>query len=130
MYIKSLWHSLPISLVFSLFSVSCYALEIELTYQESLSQAPSFDPDGSRLLTLVEAATHIFEDIIEDDFTLDLTFTWGDLSGDGTLGVATVTDVDGIRPTVSRMRFNTNDSVNWFLDSTPTSHSELSLIHI
>ncbi len=106
----------------------CFAIDINLNYQVSQSQAPSFDPDGSRLQALVSAAAEIYEDIIEDDAVLDLTFTWGDLGDTGTLGVATTTQVDGTRPTVSRMRFNTNDAVNWFLDATPSDNSEFDLI--
>ena len=107
---------------------NCSALEIVLNYSEAQSQPPSFDPDGSRLQVLVQAAADYFEDVIEDDFTLDLTYTWGDLGGTGTLGVATTTQTVGARPTVSRMRFNTNDAVNWFLDPTPNDHSEFQLI--
>lgn len=105
------------------------ALDIAVTYDVAQSQAPDFDPDGSRLQSLVDAAVSIYEDIIEDDFTLNLAFTWGDVGSDGTLGLATTLNTDAIgRPTFSRMRFNTNDSVNWFIDPTPNDHSEYSLI--
>ena len=104
------------------------AIDIVTTYDSAQSQPPAFDSDASRLQGLVDAAVGIFEDIIEDDFTIDLAFTWGDLGDDGTLGVATTLNTRDGRPTSSRMRFNTNDSVDWFLDPTPDNHDEYQLI--
>lgn len=106
----------------------CLGLDIVVTYDEPQSQPPSFDPDAVDLGKLIDAAVSVYEDIIEDDFRVDLAFTWGDLGEDGTLGVATTTDTRDGRPTVSRMRFNTNPAVDWFLDPTPVDHSEFTLV--
>lgn len=106
----------------------CPGLDIVITYDQAQSQAPEFDPDGSRLRNLVESAAAVYEDIILDDFQVDLAFTWGDLGDDGTLGLATTIASQGRRPTASRMRFNTNSAANWFLDSTPQNHDEYDLV--
>ena len=70
------------------FASSVRALTIGLTYDQAQSQPPSFDPNGTRLETMMAAAARQWEDIIEDDWSLDLAFTWGDLGNDGTRGVA------------------------------------------
>lgn len=104
------------------------AIDIVVTYDAAQSQPPEFDAEASRLRTLVEAAADVYEDIIKDDFTINLAFTWGDLGDDGTLGVATTLNTSDGKPTVSRMRFNTNESVSWYLDPTPANHDEYDLI--
>lgn len=107
--------------------VPTHAIEVVAIYDEARSQPPEFDPDASRLTTLVEAAVAVYEDIIEDDFTIQLAYTWGDLGNTGTLGVATTLETDQGKPTVSRMRFNTNETVGWYLDDTPDNHDEFAM---
>ena len=104
------------------------AIEIVVTYDSAQSQPPEFDEDASALRALVDAAVNVYEDIIKDDFTIDLAFTWGDLGDEGTLGVATTLNTRDGKPTSSRMRFNTNESVSWYLDPTPENHDEYDLI--
>jgi len=104
------------------------ALSIELHYDAPLSQAPSFDPAGTRLQNIVRAAADIWEATILDDATLQLAFTWGDLDdATGTLGVEATLGTFGGRPTITRMRFDTlvaGQERNWFVDPTPDDQSE------
>ena len=62
------------------------AVDIVLSYDAALSEPPSFDADASRLTALMNSAAAVFEDIIEDDWTLNLAYTWGDLGDDGYYG--------------------------------------------
>jgi len=108
-----------------LFASRTSAIEINVTYDGLRSQAPEFDINGDRLRGLVNAAAAYYEDIIEDEATIDLAFTWGELDS-GTLGLAATVELQGGRPVSSRIRFNTN--VDWFIDPTPHDHSEFNFI--
>jgi hypothetical protein len=108
-------------------AASATGIDIVTTYDRPLSQPPLFDADAEHLTALVESAARMYEDIIEDKWTIDLAFTWGDLGDAGTLGLATTRATDQGKPTVARMRFNTNETVNWFIDTTPNDHREYAL---
>lgn len=94
------------------------ALELEMTFDNS---TPYIDRSGidrtNDLVPIVEAAKSIWEDIIEDDVTMQIKYGWRDYH-DNVLGAFG-----------SRISFDTNLGYggvprNWFFDPTPLEHSE------
>ena len=124
-------HLITVLFVISLGLPTGLAIEINLVYDDTLSEPPSFDPDGRRLGQMMQVAADYWEDIIEDDWSFDLAYTWGNLTGDGTLGVEATLDTRRGRPSSTRIRIDTHDdSANerpWFFDPTPLEHTEFDL---
>jgi hypothetical protein len=94
------------------------ALDLVMTFDDSIAYVDSQGVDRTHeLVGIVEAAKTIWEDIIEDEYTLEITYGWDDLSAN-TLGVQG-----------KRLSFDTHDNYGgparrWFIDSTPQDHSE------
>lgn len=127
--------ALPLAAVLMLVVSSRLAsgLTINLVYDEAQSQPPSTDPSGAQLGRIVAAAARQWEDIIKDDWTMDLAYTWGDLGNDGTRGAAVVLGTRAGKPTSARIRMDTGNAGvehDWYFDPTPTDHGEYELPQI
>lgn len=80
---------------------------------------------------MMATAAAVWEDFIEDPWTLNVSFWWEDLSDDsGTLALELTTDTSGGKPTTARITFDTEVNGverNWFIDPTPLDAGEFSL---
>jgi hypothetical protein len=94
------------------------ALELLMTFDDSVRY---FDRQGvdrtNDLIGIVEAAAAIWDDAIEDEFTLEIVYGWDDLR-ENVLGIQG-----------ERLMFDTHDyhggpARAWFFDSTPLDHGE------
>ena len=108
------------------------SLTINLTFDSGTSDSPSFDSTGALLQPIMQAAANYWEDIIEDTWTLDITYYYNDLNdANGTLGLHTNLDGGPVaKPTTARIQFDTQlNGVDrlWYFDPTPTNHSEYDL---
>jgi hypothetical protein len=108
------------------------AITIDLTFNDTF--LPGFDPTGAQLKKVVQAAADHWEDILEDKHVLEIEFGYQNLDS-SKLGIATVTETKGGRPTKAQMAFDTktNPQVGmpvdrlWYFDPTPTSNSEFDM---
>ena len=110
-------------------SPSASALDIVLDFRDTITDSPSFDPDGSALVSIMTEAANVWEDIIQDDHTLEIDFWWDDLSAT-TLALHQLTGQSGGRETSANIRFDTMTSGGerpWFLDPTPNLDEEFTL---
>lgn len=93
------------------------------------SASPSFDPNGSELIRIFEAAGDLWEDIIADNWTIDIEVGYQDLPLPQ-LGVA-VSDSDFLGKSNSgRIAIDThgnNGLRNYFFDPTPQLHEEYNM---
>ncbi len=110
---------------------SARAVTINLGYDAFQSRPPSIDPSGLQLQSMMTAAAAVWEDMVEDPWTLNVSFWWQDLSDDsGTLALELTTGTSGGKPTSARITFDTEVNGverNWFLDPTPLDASEFAL---
>ncbi len=88
---------------------------------------PSFDPDGTELLTLAQHAADAWSSVIQDTHTITLRLRWQDISGSG-LSLSVPTASTGDRVDEALLIFDTQtaggDPRQWFIDPTPLSDSE------
>ena len=108
------------------------ALNIVLNFDSGQSESPSFDPDGSKLTTIMQAAELHYQDIIEDSHTLTINYWWEDL-GDGLFGHHNLVSQAGGRETEADIRFDTQSGgveQAWFFDTTPLDDSEYAMHQI
>jgi hypothetical protein len=108
------------------------AITIDLTFNDTV--LPSYDPKGDQLKKLVQAAANQWADILEDKHVLEIEFGYQDLDS-SKLGLATITETVGGRPTKAQMAFDTKTNPKagapqdrlWFFDPTPADHSEFEM---
>jgi len=100
------------------------ALDIQMTFNSSSSDAPSYDSDGSKLTSLMGSVESYLEDIFEASGTLEVEFYYYEFDG-GTLAQHTNLDTSGGKPTECRIRFDTTRT--WFFDETPFDNSEFNM---
>jgi hypothetical protein len=87
--------------------------DIILHYEEE--SRPSFDPDGSKLKAVFQAAEAIWEDILEGGGTQVVDYSWGPNDAFGTT----------IQPTIfSVADITMSDADIWYIDPTSLDHSE------
>jgi hypothetical protein len=101
-----------------------HALQINLSYTTDGQAAsiPAGDPNGTRLMALANAAKAYWEDIIEDNHTLNITVRYDNGIAPGFIGFWTLTDQSGGRPDAGRI--DIRGSTAWYYDPTPENHSE------
>ncbi|MFV2068983.1 MAG: hypothetical protein ACC645_18610, partial [Pirellulales bacterium] len=63
-------------LTVALWPAPAVGLQIDLTFDKANSDNPDYDPNGIRLGQIVNYVASVFEDIIEDPHTLELTYEW------------------------------------------------------
>lgn len=80
---------------------------------------------GGNLQAIFRAAADCWERVILDTHTLNLSFGWQALTG-GTLGVHVLTGQGGVpnRETSGVIRFDSDNSSNFFMDATPNANEE------
>lgn len=89
-------------------------ITISVTYSEDI--VTSYDPDGSKLLGLAQAAASIWAGYYPNNsFSISIDFCYENLDP-GILGNADSTTDD--------ISIQASPSSSWFLDTTPTDHSE------
>ncbi|NLE39254.1 MAG: tandem-95 repeat protein [Pirellulaceae bacterium] len=111
---------LPIALV-----TNVPAVTLNMTFNSSATEFPTYDPDGSRLTALMGAVKNYWEDIFEESWTLNVEFYYDTLDG-GTLAVHNNRDLlTYSHPKSCRIRFDTDR--NWFIDPTPLDNSEFNM---
>jgi hypothetical protein len=110
-------------------------LTINLNYVGTALSEPSYDPGGTQLMAMMNAAAEQWgraTGIINDNHVISIDISWADLSDtNGTLGLHTNLDGGPVpRPTTARIQMDTQLSGvnrNWYFDPTPTDHSEFNL---
>jgi hypothetical protein len=100
------------------------ALQINLSYTADGQAAsiPAGDPDGARLMALANAAKAHWEDIIEDDHTINISVRYDNGIAPGFIGLWTLTAQSAGRPDAGRI--DVRGSTVWYYDPTPENHSE------
>lgn len=104
-------------------SYPSYALDIILHYKNI--EPPAHDPNGAHLTAIMQAAASVWEDIIHDQHTLDITFGWQEIGG-GTAANLPTQRVVADRVTDVTIIFN--PKISFFIDPTPLDHSEFDLV--
>ncbi len=107
------------------------AINIVLNFDPIQSEAPSFDPTRSGLISLFQHAESFYQDVFEDTHTLTINYWYEDLSNN-TLGVHNLISQSGGRETVANIRIDTRVGTGgatrgWFIDSTPTTDTEFNM---
>ncbi|RIK86925.1 MAG: hypothetical protein DCC67_02355 [Planctomycetota bacterium] len=93
------------------------ALELVMTFDESVRYVDAYGVDRTHELPpIVEAAKSIWEDIIEDEQTLNISYGWRDLPS-GIYGAFAGAITFDTHVAAGRPR-------SWFIDPTPFDHSE------
>jgi hypothetical protein len=108
------------------------AINIVLNFDSGQSESPSFDPDGSKLTAIMQAAELHYQDIIEDSHTLTINYWWEDLA-DGLFGQHRLVSQSGGRETEADVRLDTQSGgveQAWFFDTTPQDDSEYAMQQI
>lgn len=127
------------------FGAACFALTINLTFNDpyNVPDDPNDDNEAAKyydvtgvdrtmeLIPVMEAAASIWENIIEDTHTLNITYGWGDLTGlVGNNGWSSPAGSN--RPNNGTITFDTRfdgtgNSRPWFFDETPFDDEEYSM---
>ena len=110
-------------LTVALWPVPAVGLQINLTYDTN-STNPTYDPNAIGLGNIVAYVTSVFEDIIEDTHTLELTYRW-DVNlqeNNNAIGLHTFGDEAGGREVAGGVRFETQ--LLYYIDPTPADDSE------
>ena len=101
-----------------------YGLTFTYSYDER--ERPDFDPNGTRLRAITDAAIDIWSDYILDGGNLEFDLSWQDLD-DGDLGVYE----SGIGPINANIILDTMDDFGnprkWFFDPTPFDNEEFTM---
>ncbi|MBN1908862.1 MAG: hypothetical protein JW818_03910 [Pirellulales bacterium] len=100
------------------------AMDIQMNFQSGSSAFPAYDPDGSKLIAMMDYIEGYYEDIFEHSWTLEVNFYYENLDG-GTLAVHNNQGTSGGRPTECRIRVDTDRT--WFFDTTPGDDSEFNM---
>lgn len=110
-----------------------HALNIVVNFDAGLSDAPTYDPAGTDLIAIMEAAAETWESIILDAGTVTIDFYYE--TGTGGLANASLITTDaGGRPLTGRIRFDTDVSTGllpnrtWFFDDTPKTDEHWDMI--
>jgi hypothetical protein len=103
------------------------ALQINLTYDINgqANSIPASDAQGTLLMNLAQAAADHWENIIEDDHTLNVLVRYDNGIPVGLIGQWTGTVVANGRIVSGIMSIR--GSTPWFYDPTPTDHSEFDM---
>lgn len=120
--------------VLGLYGRVAVALDIVLDFRDDLQQETMpFDDAGARLTAIFQAAEAIYEDIIEDDYTLQIDFWYTDLDK-GVLGNHNLISQSGGRETRGSVRIDSRSGEggtgafnNYFFDLTPFDNSEFNM---
>lgn len=104
------------------------AATINLNFDNGSSTSPNFDPNGQALMAIMREAADRWEDILENNHTLDVNVQYANLANT-TLADALVLSENGAgtRTTKGRIRFNGTGVNPWYFDPTPGSDSEFNL---
>ncbi len=107
------------------------ALDIVLV-EDPTSAPHALDPGGNQLEAILEAAAAIWEDIIDENQTITITWKWAALDADdlddpvdGPLANALTTSV--AVPLHGQITFNNKSAYQWFFDPTPMDHTEFDM---
>ena len=119
---KRIFFTVLLVALFTLMSASqVSAIDINMTFNSGASTSPSFDSNGSKLISMMASVEDYYEEIFTADWTLNVEFYYDDLDS-GTLATHNNLATSGGKPTSCRIRVN--DSSYWFIDSTPFNNSE------
>ncbi|WP_425397342.1 hypothetical protein [Aeoliella sp.] len=131
---RAVWASpwtLAVALVF-LWSTSqrAGALNLVMTFNSGASDAPAYDPDGSKLTALFAYAESFYQGVFQDNHTLNIEFYYDEL--DDSIGSHTLQSQNSITSGSSNYRENSGrvriePDFNWFLDPTPEDNSEFNM---
>jgi hypothetical protein len=110
-------------------------LTINLNYTGSAASEPSYDPGGTNLMAMMNAAAEQWgraTGTIQDNHVINIDISWADLSdASGTLGLHTNLDGGPVpKPTTAQIQMDTQfNGVDrlWFFDPTPTDNSEFNV---
>jgi len=109
-------------------------LDIQVTFDAANSQPqdrPSFDPNALLLGRIVEYVASVYEDIIEDDHVLQMTYRWDRDLAETNMNLNIRTGLHDLlgqsegRETSARLRFDSDPA--WFIDPTPADDSEFNM---
>ena len=119
----------------ALLAMPCHAITINTTFRssgQSLSGfgtagvAPANATGGGSLQTIMNTAADFWEAIFTTNFTLSIQYGWYPrTSSVATHNLVSQNFFSG-RETSGSIAFDNDQSTVWFVDSTPTSHSEFS----
>ena len=110
-------------------------LTINLVYTGAPASEPSYDPGGTQLMAVMNAAAEHWgraTGIIKDNHTINIGVSWADLS-DANMTLGLHTNLDGgpvPKPTLASIQMDTQfNSVDrlWYFDTTPNNNSEFAL---
>ena len=113
---------LAASIVAVVISLPCLAVDISVRFDAANSSRPSFDPNGTRLMAMMQRAASHWGDIIEDGHDLSIDVIYGTLE---TADAAVLTTSDGFLADTALIRFS--DTREWYFDPTPNDDSEFDL---
>ena len=112
--------SLIFALVFA--SIELSAMTIETHFIGGT--APLNTSGDGNLSDIVNAAARVWESIYDDQITLILYYGWEDNMEDVATHTALEMTTDGRREVAGVLKFNSNGSVQFFLDATPDTNEE------
>ncbi|MBN1908180.1 MAG: PEP-CTERM sorting domain-containing protein [Pirellulales bacterium] len=98
------------------------AINIVMNFNSGASAYPDYDPDGSKLVTMMSYVEGYYQDIFEASGTLNVEFYYANIDS---LAVHNNTGTSGGKPTSCRIRLDTNRT--WFFDETPLDNSEFNM---
>lgn len=102
--------------IFATFGSRVRSTEINLTFDTSAENFPAYDPDGSKLAFISNAAAQIWETLLpESGHTYSVNVHYGSYPADSTQ-LAVYNDFDHT--------INVRNNTVWFLDSTPLQNEE------
>ena len=105
------------------------AIDIVFQYDGAQSVNPSFDPQAIGLTIALQQVEALYEDVINDPYTLTLHYRWVSDPNFTTLADHQLMTKSNGREIEGRLRFyaysgNPFDPRTWFIDTTPSDHSE------
>ncbi len=97
------------------------AITINFTDTTAPGNYPTFDPTGANLAAIVAACKTVWQDIIEDVGTVNITYSYASIAG---LANGTATATSGGKPTAGHINVDSDNVRTWYFDPTPTNNSE------
>jgi hypothetical protein len=129
---RSAWLFVPTAAVLFLcltISPPVSAITIQILSDVGSEGFPPFDPDGALLDGLAHHAADIWEDVVEDPWTVTISVQYDNVSG---LASGTATQILSGKPIVGEVKIDTFDDMGveqpWWFDPTPEDDLEFEFL--
>lgn len=122
------YHSAICLVIWILLTDIVCSIDIKLTYDDpilSIRRDQQYEEKRDHLIRIMKAAKEWWEDILEDPWTIDISFQWADFPHPAHQAETTVYRVEQNRPKSAVIKFRYEH--DWYFDRTPLDNFEFDM---